>query len=358
MTDTSTMKRPLELRQVRKSFDDVVAVDGIDLQLEPGEVHALVGPSGCGKSTLLRTIAGLLSIDSGEIALAGELVDNGKVRRPPEARSAGLVFQEHALFPHLTVADNLAFGLRDGTPADRARRIDEMLDLVSLAGYGKRFPHELSGGERQRVALARALAPDPAIMLFDEPFASLDPNLRTQLRHDVIAVLKATKTAAVFVTHDQREALSLGDRISVMKHGRIIQLGTPERIFHHPVSQFVGAFMGPASFLDIEISAEGTPQTALGPIELEGHTPEQACAMVRPDDVRFESNVAGDAEITLTDYTGTHWLVSARLDSGSELKFLTSHLESLQVGDRGTLQLLAGHPQVLVTTNAPHGDAN
>jgi len=350
MTD-STMPCPLELRQVHKSFDNVSAVNGIDLRLEPGEVHALVGPSGCGKSTLLRTIAGLLSIDSGEIALAGELVDNGKDRRPPEARSAGLVFQEHALFPHLTVYDNVAFGLRDLGSTDRLRRVNDMLGLVDLGEHAKRYPHELSGGERQRVALARALAPDPAIMLFDEPFASLDPNLRTQLRHDVVGVLKATKTAAVFVTHDQREALSIGDRISVMKHGRIIQLGTPERIFHHPVNTFVGAFMGPASFLDIKVSADGTPQTALGPLELAGHTPGQACAMVRPDDVRFESDPTGPAEITLTDYTGTHWLVSAQLQDGGEVKFLTSHLDSLKVGDRGNLKLLEGHPQVLVATH-------
>lgn len=347
MTGSGSTAAPLELRQVRKSFDDVAAIDGVDLRLDPGEILALVGPSGCGKSTLLRSIAGLVPLDSGEIFLEGELVEDGRVRRPPEARSTGLVFQDHALFPHLTVEDNVAFGIRNSGDGHRASRVDKMLRLVGLAGHRNRFPHELSGGERQRVALARALAPDPAIMLFDEPFASLDYNLRTQLRLDVVSALSETGTAAVFVTHDQREALSLGARIAVMQRGKVIQLGTPEAVFHRPVTDFVGAFMGTASFLHVGVDDEGQSFTALGPVELGPLDPAKANALVRPDDVAFVPDRNGSAEIVHSDYTGTHWLVSARLGSGEDVKFLTSHLDNLKVGQRGNLAMIQGHCQVV-----------
>ena len=338
---------PLLLRGVVKRFADVTAVAGVDLELHPGELLALVGPSGCGKSSLLRSIAGLLEIDGGTIHLAGELVDDGSRRLPPERRSAGLVFQEHALFPHLTVADNIAFGLRDhDAPAER---VDEMLELVSLGGYGDRFPHELSGGERQRVALARALAPAPALMLFDEPFASLDQNLRIQLRADVAAALKATGTPAVFVTHDQQEALAIGDRIAVMRAGSIVQLGTPAEIYHEPADTFVGAFMGTASFLPVGADAA----SALGPVELDDADANAVMAMVRPDDVVFDPAVDGDAEIVSAEYHGSGWRVLARTDDGAEVHFATGHLVTPSPGDRGRLSMTPGHRQVVVPRDQP-----
>lgn len=339
MTDVAL---PLRLRGVEKRFGDVAAVNGIDLDLEPGELLALVGPSGCGKSTLLRSIAGLLSIDNGSIHIAGTLVDDGTHRIPPEGRPAGLVFQEHALFPHLTVADNVGFGIRDTDSTATAERIAEMLDLVSLSALGDRFPHELSGGERQRVALARALAPAPTLMLFDEPFASIDHNLRIQLRHDVIAALKATGTPAVFVTHDQQEALAIGDRIAVMRKGQIRQLASPAEVYHRPADRFVGAFMGPASFLPI--STDG--RSALGLVDLGGRQPSELVAMVRPDDVVFIPSPGGEAEITGTEYHGSGWKVNASLDSGGELQFLTGHLVAPKVGERGSVSLTPGHRQV------------
>ncbi|MEM9200282.1 MAG: ABC transporter ATP-binding protein [Actinomycetota bacterium] len=343
-----TGSAPLRLAALRKAFDDVVAVDGVDLDMAPGELLALVGPSGCGKSTLLRSIAGLHPIDAGMIRLGGDLVDDGAERLPPERRSVGLVFQEHALFPHLTVADNIGFGLRDVDDGARRIRVDEMLELVSLHDYGDRYPHELSGGERQRVALARALAPAPSLMLFDEPFASLDHNLRVQLRSDVVAALKATGTPAVFVTHDQQEALAIGDRIAVMRSGRIRQLGTPAEVYHRPADRFVGAFMGPASFLPI--SSGG--RTPLGLIDMGGKSPAETTAMVRPDDVVFMPAEDGDVEITRAEYRGSGWQVRAVIPGGAEIDFATGHLVAPAIGGRGRISLTPGHRQVVVPDQA------
>ncbi|MEM8902669.1 MAG: ABC transporter ATP-binding protein [Actinomycetota bacterium] len=337
---------PLEVRGLVTTYADVVAVDGIDLVLHDDDVLALVGPSGCGKSSLLRTIAGLVAADSGSIHLSGRLVEDGSVRLPPERRPAGLVFQEHALFPHLTVRDNVGFGVRDRSKRDVAARVDDMLQLVSLGSHGDRYPHELSGGERQRVALARALAPAPALMLFDEPFASLDHNLRVQLRQEVVAALRTTSTPAVFVTHDQREALAIADRIAVMRSGRIVQVDTPVSVFHRPADTFVGAFMGEATFLRFDASTP--PRTVLGPVDAAGVDPDVARAMVRPDDVSFSPTDAGHAEVVAVEYHGSGWLGTARTLDGTEVLFASSHLDPPTIGQRGRLDLADGHRQVAV----------
>lgn len=352
---------PLEVDGLEKRFGDVQALAGVGFALAADELLTLVGPSGCGKSTLLRTIAGLVDADAGTIRLGGELVDDGNAHVPPERRHIGLVFQEHALFPHLTVAQNVGFGVRDGGRSVVGDRVEEMLALVSLGGYGSRYPHELSGGERQRVALARALAPRPALMLFDEPFASLDHNLRIQLRHDVVRALKATATPAVFVTHDQHEALAIGDRIAVMRRGRIVQLDTPAAVFHRPVDTFVAAFMGEASFLTIA-ARDGMPATTLGPLDVAGDVDgAHATAMVRPDDVAFvddEATVDADeggpvAELVAAEYRGSGWLFTARLADGSTVLVESSHLGAPSVGAHGRLALVPGHRQVIVPVASP-----
>lgn len=334
------MTAPLTLQGVTKHFDDVGAVVGVDLTLQADELLALVGPSGCGKSTLLRSIAGLIAIDRGTIHLAGELVDDGHHQIPSERRATGLVFQEHALFPHLTVADNVGFGVRDTPKPEVALRVAEMLELVDLGGHADRFPHELSGGERQRVALARALAPAPALMLFDEPFASLDQNLRVRLRHVVSEALRATGTPGVFVTHDQQEALAIGDRIAVMRAGQIVQLGTPAEIYHAPVDTFVGAFMGEAGFLPITDGA-----SAVGPVD---GAESDSVAMVRSDDLHFTPDAGGDVEIVRVEYHGTMWHMAARMADGTIVPTTTGHLETPSIGDRGRLELVPGHTQVAV----------
>lgn len=317
-----------------RGADRTVAVDDVSLTLDPHELVALVGPSGCGKSTLLRLLAGLLAVDAGTIALNGRIVDDGRTSIPPERRNIGLVFQEHALFPHLTIADNVGFGVRQEPPD---RRVAEMLDLVGLATHAERYPHELSGGERQRVALARALAPRPSLMLLDEPFASLDPNLRAQIRDDVVGILRSTRTPAVFVTHDQGEALAVGDRIAVMRSGRIEQIGTPEHVFHTPTSRFVASFMGEADFLSADdLRALGAAATA--PV-----------AMVRPDDVTFSATDAGRATVVAAEFRGTMWCYTLRLDNGSSVRSTRSHLDRVPVGTRVEPVLLPGHEPVPIS---------
>ncbi len=342
------MTSPLVVSNVVKQFGDVVAVNDVSIELQPGELLALVGPSGCGKSTLLRSVAGLLDIDAGAIELDGTLVDDGVRHLPPERRGAGLVFQEHALFPHMSVRDNVGFGLRGRSGSEAAARVAEMLDLVSLADFGDRYPHELSGGERQRVALARALAPGPGLMLFDEPFASLDHNLRVQLRLDVGRALRSTGTAAVFVTHDQTEALAIGDRIAVMRAGHLVQVGSPETVFHQPTDRFVGEFMGDASFLPVATST-GQISSALGPLRVDaGVDINSIVAMVRPDDVTFRASATGSATIVDRQYGGSGWLATARLGDGTDVLVATSHLDPPEIGSQGDLELLKGHEQVPV----------
>lgn len=337
---------PLEVKDLHKSYADVGAVCGVDIHVGAGEILALVGPSGCGKSTLLRAIAGLTAADSGTIHIAGSLVEDGRTRVAPERRSVGLVFQEHALFPHLSVGDNISFGLRDLDKSKHGARVSEMLDMVGLPGFESRFPHELSGGERQRVALARALAPAPGLMLFDEPFAALDHNLRVQLRSDVMSVLRDTNTPAVFVTHDQREALAVGDQIAVMRNGMVEQFGTPAEVFHEPSGRFVAAFMGEASFLPLSESSEGR-RSVLGLVD-DGEAVNARWAMVRPDDVEFTADGAGSAVVVDVEYAGFGWTAKAQSADGSTVLFLRSHLDPPEIGERGKLSLTAGHRQVAI----------
>lgn len=331
----------LRVRSVTKHFDDTLAVDDVSLDLGPAELLALVGPSGCGKSTLLRLVAGLLAADGGSIELDGRVVDDGTRHVPPERRHVGLVFQEHALFPHLTVGDNVAFGIRKAADADR--RVDHVLELVGLSGHRRRYPHELSGGERQRVALARALAPKPTLMLLDEPFASLDPNLRAQIRADVVRVLRSEGTPAVFVTHDQSEAMAIGDRVAVMRAGAILQLATPEQVFHEPANRFVASFMGEASYLTIDDRG-----CELGPVAWVGDVAPGTIAMVRPDDVTFEVDHEGDAEIVDAEFRGSTWCYTLRLGSGTTVRSTRNHLLRASIGTRVRASITPGHHPVLV----------
>lgn len=253
---------PLALRTLSlvKRFGDVVAVDDVSLDLRSGEFLGVLGPSGCGKTTLLRLVAGFERPDGGGIEIDGRVVAGPRRHEPPEGRRIGMVFQESALFPHLDVAGNIGFGLpRRG----REPRVAELVALVGLAGLQQRMPHELSGGQQQRVALARALAPDPALILFDEPFSSLDATLRTQLRGEVRDILRAAGATTLFVTHDQSEALEISDRVAVMRAGRIEQISTPDELYLRPVNRFVAGFVGEANLLPGEVR-HGEVQTLVG----------------------------------------------------------------------------------------------
>jgi len=243
-----------------KRFGEVVAVDAVDLDVRRGEFLSVLGPSGCGKTTLLRLIAGFERPDAGGVEIDTRAVAGPRRNLPPEARRIGMVFQESALFPHLDVVGNVAFGLPRG---QRAARVAEMVALVGLAGLQHRMPHELSGGQQQRVALARALAPDPALILLDEPFNALDATLRTQLRGEVREILRLADATALLVTHDQGEALEISDRVAVMRAGRIEQVSTPDELYLRPVNRFVAGFVGEANLLPGEVR-HGEVQTLVG----------------------------------------------------------------------------------------------
>ncbi|NJN80645.1 MAG: ABC transporter ATP-binding protein [Anaerolineales bacterium] len=327
----------LEVQNLVKKFhgSEHSAVDHISFELKNGEILALVGPSGCGKTTTLRLIAGLERPDSGSILLNGELVANNSIFIPPEKRGIGMVFQDHALFPHLTVYDNVAFGLRGKKQTEIRSIVGEMLHMVGLLSYSKRYPHELSGGERQRVALARALAPQPVLVLMDEPFSSLDADLRTEVREHVRSILKTIQATVVFVTHDQDEALYMGDRLAVLQKGRLEQMGVPEEIFHESTTRFVAEFMGDSDFLKGKIVKEGI-QTEIGLIRQEVDLPlaTQVEIALRPDDIDFQIDGSGNSLIIERFFRGAFNLYRLRLDSGQILHAFTEHTRILPVGAR------------------------
>ncbi|WP_190264444.1 ABC transporter ATP-binding protein [Glutamicibacter nicotianae] len=334
----------LELREVHRRYGKVAAATGLQLSVQPGELVTIIGPSGCGKSTLLRLIAGLERPDAGVITIAGKVAADRRRFQQPEHRQVGLVFQDHALFPNLTVAGNIAFGLQKSPAARRAARVAEVLQLVRLSHLAQRYPHELSGGEQQRVALARALAPSPAVVLLDEPFSSLDETLRARVRGDVEAVLRATGTTAILVTHDQTEALSFGDRVVVMRSGRIEQVDVPEAVFERPASRFVATFMGDADFLPARVR-DGRLECELGriPGSWPPDTPdEQLEVVLRPHEVSLAADEHGDATVVSSEYRGVFTLHHVQLGSGRTVRALQLHPVRLAPGQRVVARISHG----------------
>ena len=343
--------RALALAGVGKRYGRVHAVRALDLDVAPGEVLTLIGPSGCGKSTLLRLVAGLEEPDSGRIEVGGQVVADGRTWCPPERRRVGMVFQDHALFPHLDVGRNVAFGLDGMARARRTARVAEVLDLVGLASLAGRHPHELSGGEQQRVALARALAPRPAVVLLDEPFSSLDENLRAQVRADTLAALRETGSAAVLVTHDQTEALSLGDRIAVMRAGVVEQVDTPTTVYEQPANRFVATFMGDADFLPAHVHNAlltceiGVVSTVPG----WGHTDVDVEVMLRPHEVALTVDPNSPARVEQVAYHGAFVLHRVRLASGRTLRSWQQHGVRHPVGTPVAVSVVPGARPVLLS---------
>jgi iron(III) transport system ATP-binding protein len=314
------MSCAIRTQSICKHFGPVRAVCGVSLEVAPSTFLALLGASGCGKTTVLRMLAGFVTPDGGSICIGGQPVFAPGVSVPPERRRVGMVFQEYALFPHLTVAGNVGFGLAADHRAASRRRIDELLELVGLQGLGPRLPHELSGGQQQRVALARALAPEPAVILLDEPFSNLDAALRVRVRTDVRDILRQAGVTAVFVTHDQEEALSLADQVAVMMDGRIVQTGEPAELYRNPVNRAVAAFIGDANFL--AGTAEGRKvHCELGELIAEQDHRGPVEVMFRPEDLLIiPFGEHRTATVTDLQFFGHDQLIHLRLPSGATLR--------------------------------------
>jgi iron(III) transport system ATP-binding protein len=313
----------IDIQEISKRYSEAIAVNSCGLQVASGEIVALLGPSGSGKTTLLRLIAGFEKPDDGRISIEGRTVVDiaNAVWVPAEDRGVAMVFQDYALFPHLTVAQNIRFGLHGASKKDRQTRVQELLRLTELVGYADRYPHELSGGQQQRVALARALAPRPRVVLLDEPFNGLDPDLRPQMRREVAQILRQLGTTAILVTHDQEEALGMADRVAVIRNGELQQIGTPEDIYYCPSTPFVANFVGQADFIPGIVDGDEI-HTEIGifprPLEL---PPGPVKVMVRHEAVN--SKLGGIlAIVEQREFFGGEILYRLRLASG-----VTIHLE-------------------------------
>ncbi|MDK1292811.1 MAG: ABC transporter ATP-binding protein [Actinomycetota bacterium] len=309
----------LSLSSVNKRFGDVTAVSDVDLDVAAGEMLVFVGPSGCGKTTLLRLIAGVETPDSGRIALRGHSVYGPEGVVPPEKRSVGLVAQDYALFPHMTVTANVGFGLVKWDRQDRTSRIAEILDLVQLADLAERYPHELSGGEQQRVTLARSLAPDPALVLLDEPFSNLDQALRAEVRSQTRRILEESRTTAIFVTHDQEEAFSLASRVAVMLDGELRQIGSPLDVYNRPNSRDVAEFIGDANFLPGRVQ-NGLVEFELGTLPVLAGFTGPADVMVRAENLQLSEENGVPVEVLSREFYGHDQVVEVRLTTGTVLK--------------------------------------
>jgi iron(III) transport system ATP-binding protein len=327
----STPCLAIDARGVEKAFGPTRAVAGASLRVREGELVALLGPSGSGKTTFLRTIAGFETLDAGTVAIAGRAVAGAGTWVEPEDRRIGMVFQDGALFPHLTVEGNVAFG------ASSPARVGECLALVGLAGRGRSYPHELSGGERQRVALARALAADPDVVLLDEPFAALDAGLRESLRAEVAAILREAGTAALLITHDQAEALSLARTVAVMRDGRVEQVGTPEEIYERPATRWVAEFLGEADVLP-GTAAGGLAECELGRFGVPPHLAGDIELVVRPESVAIghaaAHHSAAEAVVVSRSFYGHDQLVQLALPSGLTLRSRRLGFPAWHPGDR------------------------
>ncbi len=309
----------LSFHGVSHSWAGEEALKNVDLEIADGEVMCLVGPSGCGKTTALHLAAGLEPLATGEISIGDEVVAGNGVHRPPEVRGVGLVFQEFALFPHLSVADNIAFGLRGRRQAKAA--VGDLLDMIGLVGYAEKYPHMLSGGEQQRVALARALAPKPRILLLDEPFSGLDVRLRESVRDQTLAILRDIGTTTLIVTHDAEEALYLGDRLAVLQGGRLLQTGTPDAIYQRPATAFVARFLGDVNWLH-GTAAPGLIRSPVGDVLADGFvTGQRVDVLIRPEGLHLTPEGDGPgARVIERRLVGHSTLVSLRLRNGELLR--------------------------------------
>lgn len=338
----------IRFRNVGKNYGQTRAVIDLDLDIPKSAIAVLLGHSGCGKTTTLRLIAGLEKPDGGEIWIGDRQVSGGGTWVSATQRQIGMVFQDYALFPHLTIAQNIAFGVPKLKSAERKRRIGDLLDLVGLMGMESRFPHQLSGGQQQRVALARALAPSPNVMLLDEPFSNLDASLRQTMREEVRTILHEAQVTTVFVTHDQEEALRLADLLVVMDKGRLLQAGAPETVYQYPASREVAQFLAKVNMVHGE-AQDGVATTPLGTLPLHDRALTGPVEIVLlPEAITLEHDSAGTTKVENISYFGFHQLVTLRLHSGETVQARTWSHAHVNVGD--TVRAVVNQPVVAYPT--------
>ena len=343
------MSPVLELVSITQAYGGQVVVDGLSLSLVKGSIGCLLGPSGCGKTTVLRCIAGFEPLTSGEIRIGAKLVSASGMSIPTEQRKVGIVFQDYALFPHLNVEANVAFGLHRWTSSERKERVSHMLEVVGLQALARRYPHEISGGQQQRVALVRALAPRPDLLLLDEPFSNLDVDLRERLSLEIRDILKQQDTTALMVTHDQHEAFAMADEIGVMSAGRIQQWGDAPGLYHRPANRIVADFIGQGTFLPATVNSAGDIETELGvcPGTVAGHTTgatlgSRVDALLRPEDIAHDDASPIRAEILNKAFRGAEILYTLRLASGARVLTLASSEQDRPIGERIGIRLRNG----------------
>ncbi|MBW1777106.1 MAG: ABC transporter ATP-binding protein [Deltaproteobacteria bacterium] len=330
------MSNALEINAISKQYNGKPVIQGMSLEIKKGEIGCLLGESGCGKTTVLRCVAGFEPIHTGWIRINGMRVSGPGICVSPENRQLGMVFQDYALFPHLTVEKNISFGLDRLSKIERDWRVKEMLGLMDLEGDAKKFPHEISGGQQQRVSLARALAPNPELLLLDEPFSNLDETLRERLCSDIRNILKKLGTSAVLVTHDQREAFAMGDIIGVMRQGGIEQWGSPYDLYHRPKTRYVADFVGEGVLLQGRVTAADEVNTGLG--TLRGPLPfpypkhRLVEVLIRPDDILYDANSPLKATILEKRFRGANILYVLRLQTGEKIQALFSSHHNPVVG--------------------------
>ena len=337
----------LAIRGVRHAYGSNEVIRNLSFSLSKGMVGCVLGASGCGKTTVLRCIAGFEPLQAGEIWLNGELVSRRGVLVPTEERHVGMVFQDYALFPHLTVTQNIGFGLLSGDGASRAQRVDEVLEIVRLTELRDQYPDELSGGQQQRVALARALAPRPALLLLDEPFSNLDVDLRAQLSVEVREILKQQNTTAILVTHDQHEAFNLADEIGIMRDGMIEQWDTPYRLYHEPASRYVANFIGQGTFLPGTVLGGNRIKLELGVFQasIPNDWPQGAVVdvLLRPDDILHDDASPLQAQVLHKAFRGAEFLYTLQLPGGGRVMSIVPSHHNHAIGERIGIRLELDH---------------
>ncbi|GLS82367.1 ABC transporter ATP-binding protein [Paraferrimonas haliotis] len=338
----------LTISQVSSSYQGKPVLQNLDLQVEAGEILALLGPSGCGKTTLLRAISGLQPVSDGSIHVGSRLVSSAEYMMPSEHRGLGMIFQDYALFPHLNVAQNIGFGLQALSSQARTKRIDEMLELVKLNGLGERYPHELSGGQQQRVSIARSLAYKPDVLLLDEPFSNIDAQVRGQLMAEIRAILKQQQVTAIFVTHSKDEAFEFADRLALFKEGRIVQTGTPEQLYFNPKELYVAEFLGEGNYIDAQVYSDNQVVTPLGLVtssaKLDADPKASYRLFLRPQQIQLAASDTGPAVIKERRFLGNYCYYTVAL-AEHQIQ-VRSQLTQLQLGQQVSLSTHA-HPLVL-----------